>query len=135
LNASVAPEPLVAHPVVQERRYWSGYDTLRRRTLPVLPPHARAQNDEVERLLELVDARREAARCLRCDTHIVLDADRCVACGLCVDVCPYGCLALIANVGATASGSFALTLDERACIRCGLCVDRCPATALGLAHV
>ncbi len=28
------------------------------------------------------------------DTHVVLDADRCIGCGLCVSTCPSGALTL-----------------------------------------
>ncbi len=146
-NDIVAPEDVVVESEMRpsrridlDRRYWSGYDALSRRVLPVLPTSVRAQNDEVERMLDLSDAQREASRCLHCDSHIMLDAARCVACGLCVDVCPYGCIALVGTVqndavSPSAADLFALTLDERACIRCGLCVDRCPANALELASV
>ncbi len=126
-------------PLALERRYYSGYDIISRRELPVLPVVARAQDSEVEEVLTLKDARREASRCLLCDTHIVLDAPRCIACALCVDVCPYGCISLAevadGNVAAADAGRFALTLDETACIRCGLCVDRCPPHALDLIRV
>lgn len=138
IEADAPPMPM--RPAQHQRRYWSGYDVTARRSLPTLPPQERAHDDEVEKLLGLVDARVEASRCLHCDVHVMLDAARCVACGLCVDVCPYGCIALTragqssSQVDATVS-TFALTLDERACIRCGLCVDRCPADALALVGV
>jgi ferredoxin len=138
--ATTDGEAVVVEPVSMERRYWSGYDTIARRVLPVLPPTARTAESEVEHALALKDARREASRCLLCDTHIMLDASRCIACALCVDVCPYGCIALVNDLvdGEPADGdgaSFELTLDEASCIRCGLCVDRCPPHALDLVRV
>jgi formate dehydrogenase (NADP+) beta subunit len=136
-GAEASPPPPVAEPLALERRYWSGYDTIARRELPVLPTANRSRDGEVEGVLTLKDARREASRCLLCDTHIVLDAPLCIGCALCVDVCPYGCIALVADGdGPVASGaSLTLQLDETACIRCGLCVDRCPPHALDLIRV
>ncbi len=138
-NATHAATGEVLHvePLSMERRYWSGYDAIARRVLPVLPAIARAAETEVEGALSLKDARREASRCLLCDTHIVLEASRCIACALCVDVCPYGCIALAverpaSDVDSGLAGRFELTLDEASCIRCGLCVDRCPPHALDL---
>lgn len=128
-------------PVSMPHRAWSGYDIVPRRTLPVLAPAQRQALDEVEQLLEDLDARREAARCLQCDVHVVLEATRCVACGLCVDVCPYACIALTPlevsddpTVTPSATPALALTLDEAACVRCGLCIDRCPPHALSFAR-
>ncbi len=112
-------------------RVWTGYDVIARRVLPVLPLAERQMHDEVERVLRDDDAVAEATRCLHCDAHVMLDAARCVACALCVDVCPYGCLALLPH----GADTFALSLDETACIRCGLCIDRCPPGALSLERV
>lgn len=113
-------------------RYRSDYDRIRRHALPVIDAELRVRDGvrEVEGVLSDAVARREATRCLRCNTHVVLDAARCVACGLCVDVCPFSCLSL----GGGEEGDYLLSLDERACVRCGLCVDRCPAKALDLAR-
>jgi formate hydrogenlyase subunit 6/NADH:ubiquinone oxidoreductase subunit I len=63
----------------------------------------------------------------------MLDADRCIVCGLCVDVCPEGCLSIEPGTD-TPGGAWRFTLDETACLRCGLCVARCPAEALSLVH-
>ncbi len=133
VNASVT---LV--PVSMPHRAWSGYDTIPRRTLPVLAPTEREIHDEVEQLLGDLDAQREAGRCLQCDVHVVLEASACVACGLCVDVCPYACIALTplpsAKTPSGVSAPLALSLDEQACVRCGLCIDRCPPKALSFAR-
>lgn len=126
------PAPLTSTQGVGASRYRSDYDRIRRHALPVVDVETRVRNGdrEVEGVLSDTAARREATRCLRCNTHIVLDAARCVACGLCVDVCPFGCLSL----GGGEDGDYLLSLDEAACVRCGLCVDRCPAKAIDLAR-
>ncbi len=107
-------------------RFWSGYDDLARTSLPVLDPAQRDAVAEVEHSLETRGARVEAARCLRCDEHMQFSATRCIACALCVDVCPQSSLSLVP----AGNASLALIFDDSTCIRCGLCVHRCPTDAL-----
>ena len=51
----------------------------------------------------------------------IIDADECIACGVCVDTCPCGVLDL---------GDVAEVVDEDACIACGACLDACPSGAI-----
>ncbi|MBE6479858.1 MAG: 4Fe-4S binding protein [Atopobiaceae bacterium] len=51
----------------------------------------------------------------------IIDADECIACGVCVDTCPCGVLEL---------GDTAEVVDEDSCIACGACLDACPAGAI-----
>ncbi len=115
-----------APPLETETRFWSGYDELARTPLPVLDPSQRDAVSEVELSLETRVGRVEAARCLRCDEHMQFSAVRCIACALCVDVCPQSSLALVP----AGDESLALVFDDTTCIRCGLCVHRCPTDAL-----
>ncbi len=85
----------------------------------------------------------EAARCLQCQANIAIDADRCILCNGCVDVCPYGCIEML-GLGRLASidgepldrvdglnrQTVAMLIDEDSCIRCGKCVDWCPTSCL-----
>jgi NADPH-dependent glutamate synthase beta subunit-like oxidoreductase/ferredoxin len=125
------PEAPRAPPLEDPTRFWSGYDAVPRAELPKLPARARSGAEEVEGALPAEAARTEAFRCLRCDEHLQLSAPRCIACGLCVDVCPSGCLALVPD--AEAGEAARLLIDDDACIRCRLCVHRCPADALAFA--
>ncbi len=52
----------------------------------------------------------------------VIDEDRCVSCGLCIDGCPAEALEMNAVV----------TVDESRCTGCGACVDECPNGAIAL---
>ena len=127
-----APVPS-APPYREKKRYWSGFDAQPRVELPIQPLQARAASAEVEASLSAEAARREAERCLRCDEHLFLSSDRCIACGLCVDVCPYACLKM--EVADSRAAAIRFRFNDDACIRCRLCVDRCPADALGFERI
>jgi formate dehydrogenase (NADP+) beta subunit len=115
-----------APPLDAQTRFWSRYDDVPRTALPVLQPTRRDAIAEVEHGLSLSEGRVEGARCLRCDEQLQFAATRCIACALCVDVCPQASLALVPADGQ----ALALLFDDRTCIRCGLCVHRCPTDAL-----
>jgi len=60
---------------------------------------------------------------------VVIDAERCKGCGLCVKVCPQKILEL----GRTANGKgyYAVTmLEEEKCKGCAFCALLCPDVAL-----
>lgn len=115
-----------APPLRHPTRFWSGYADLKRAALPVLAPTDRDLLNEVEQGLPAAEGLREAARCLRCDEQLAFRDTRCIACGLCVDVCPQGSLALLP----AGPGTLGLTFHDESCIRCNLCVHRCPTDAL-----
>ena len=52
---------------------------------------------------------------------IWVDSARCTGCGVCVEVCPVGAIALENGKA---------RLDEAACTGCGACVDVCPEGAI-----
>ena len=53
-----------------------------------------------------------------------LDADRCVGCGSCTEVCPHGVFEL--------RGERAEIVDLDGCMECGACALNCPPGALSL---
>jgi NADPH-dependent glutamate synthase beta subunit-like oxidoreductase len=109
------------------------YDRIPRQEIPSLPTDRRIGLAEVETGYTQDEARREAQRCLRCFSNIQLDVDKCVLCGLCVDVCPFDLISMVPAADFDAGGAgTALLLDEEMCIRCGLCIERCPTDALSM---
>ena len=109
------------------------YDRVERHEPQTLPSERRIGLREVELGFTEAEARSEASRCLRCFSNIQMDAQLCVLCGLCVDVCPFDLISIrpAASVQAGSTGT-ALILDESRCIRCALCVGRCPTNALSV---
>lgn len=127
--------------------------SLAREKVPAQPIERRIGIAEVELGYEQPAAERQAQRCLNCGLHPIFNAERCVLCGGCVDVCPERCLKLV-DVGrlaeseelsrllrgrcGTASVSrenggaawSAMLKDEEKCLRCGLCARRCPTGAI-----
>ena len=112
------------------------WNVLERHNPPSLESDRRAES------LEIVEidytekaARRQAARCLRCNVNTVFETERCVACNGCVDVCPENLIRLVPL--AELIGEFpgedagaALIKDETTCIRCAMCASRCPTHAI-----
>ena len=55
-------------------------------------------------------------------TSLALDADACIGCGRCAEVCPHGVFAL--------SERKARIVRRDACMECGACSTNCPVSAL-----
>jgi len=104
--------------------------------VPSLAAERRIGFTEVEHGFTEDGAVREGFRCLRCFENIMLKADLCILCGLCVDVCPENCITIVRadHIGAGTAAQSALVLDEEVCIRCGLCINRCPPAALVMVY-
>ncbi len=125
------------------------YEKIRRRRIPTREALDRASGQQVEVGYSDEAAHAEAARCLRCWINTVFDSrqmkgSECIQCAGCVDVCPEGCIDLVAlsrisaqgdearrfllpdGADAPGAGGAALVKNEDACIRCGLCARRCP---------
>lgn len=51
---------------------------------------------------------------------VTINADECIACGVCVDACPQEALS-VADV---------CTVNADSCIDCGTCIDECPVGAI-----
>ena len=118
------------------RRLSTGYDAIERQTIPATPTERRVGFAEVEVGYDDEMATLEALRCLRCFENVMLDAELCILCGLCVDVCPTDCITIARadTIGLGAETQSVLLLGEDHCIRCGLCINRCPPGALYMGH-
>lgn len=118
----------------QFHRFDDSYDRIERVEVPTIATDRRIGLSEVEIGFTPEQARCEAQRCLRCFANILLDAEKCVLCALCVDVCPVKVISIVPGdeVDPEKVGSSALLLDEHGCIRCALCIERCPTDALSM---
>jgi NADPH-dependent glutamate synthase beta subunit-like oxidoreductase/ferredoxin len=122
----------------------------------LLPLQQRTGISEVEQDYDEETAVEQADRCLRCHIQTVFDADLCILCGGCVDVCPQNCYKMVrldkiqgnSRLEAIVETRYGISLDsfrkggqvldqgtamikdETRCIRCGLCAKRCPTGAI-----
>jgi NADPH-dependent glutamate synthase beta subunit-like oxidoreductase len=95
----------------------------------------------------------EVERCLNCDIETHFEANLCIECDACVDVCPVSCLTIAPAVdneidlrtmlsapavnltqdiyisAALPQTKRLMVKDEDICLHCGLCAERCPTAA------
>ena len=124
-----------------------GYEKCERETPPTISLDRRTGISEVETGYTETQARQQAERCLYCHIQTIYDAEKCVLCNRCVDICPEYCLKLVPldevelepgvkekimeNEGVGWGGPLSAMLkDDEKCIRCGLCAIRCPTDAM-----
>ncbi len=123
------------------------YEQHARQSPPTIELGRRTGISEVEEGYDEPAARRQAERCLACHVQTIYDAEKCVLCNRCVDVCPEYCLKLVPlaalNLDDTTKQRLlehytvdpfrpasAMLKDDDTCIRCGLCAVRCPTDAM-----
>ena len=123
------------------------YEKCEREAPPTISLDRRTGISEVEAGFGEAEARRQAERCLYCHIQTVYDAEKCVLCNRCVDICPEYRLKLVPlddldiepevkeriveNEGIGLGGPLSAMLkDDEKCIRCGLCAIRCPTDAM-----
>ncbi|MDC7228254.1 MAG: 4Fe-4S binding protein [Spirochaetales bacterium] len=56
--------------------------------------------------------------------HVIVDADLCKSCRVCVETCPNHCLEIGSEINAL--GYQAVRFDSEKCTACGLCFYVCP---------
>ncbi len=123
------------------------YEKCARETPPTISLNRRTGISEVETGYGEAEARQQAERCLYCHIQTIYDAEKCVLCNRCVDICPEYCLKLVPveelalepevkeriveQSGVWLTGPLSAMLkDDEKCIRCGLCAIRCPTDAM-----
>jgi NAD-dependent dihydropyrimidine dehydrogenase PreA subunit len=123
------------------------FEQYARQAPPTIDLQRRTGISEVEQGYNEEQARRQAERCLSCHIQTIYDAEKCVLCNRCVDICPEYCLKLVPlaqldvdeatkskllqqyNLDPFQTAS-AMLKDDDTCIRCGLCAIRCPTDAM-----
>ena len=124
------------------------YEQFEREAPATIDLQRRTGISEVELGYGEAAARRQAERCLKCHIQTIYDAEKCVMCNRCVDICPEYCLKLVPlnelaleqetaaeldslyGSGSGADAWSAMIKDDEKCIRCGLCAVRCPTDAM-----
>jgi len=133
------------------------YDSHVSDDLRQIVPHAakaktlRDRRVEVELGFDRKALRTEAERCYNCDVQTVFEADLCIECDACTDICPTSCINFIDNdseeqlrktlaipatnldqplyVSSELPTGRVMVKDENVCLHCGLCAERCPTAA------
>lgn len=98
-------------------------------------------------------AREQGMRCLRCHVNVVFDAEKCILCGLCINICPESILKMVPvtdvmgdeDVARLIETKYGVSQDEllpedgtvmlmdgTKCIRCALCAKICPVNCISM---
>lgn len=143
---------------VDDHHMPAGYMSIPRQVMPTLPIKKRMGITEVQLGFSDEQSALEGKRCLKCNINTIFNAEACILCGGCVDICPEFCLKMvpfseiemdihlqkllekkletdwkaIEKMDETEKRHLATFMikDEENCIRCGLCAKRCPTGAI-----
>lgn len=121
-----------------------GYEKFKYSFPKTIEAEKRTNTAEVEKVYDEQEAIEQAQRCLVCHVDTIYDAELCVLCGRCSDVCPQKCLKFVpleevdipenqqTAIPEHSAGEplTVLLKDDTDCIRCGLCAIRCPTEAM-----
>ena len=98
-------------------------------------------------------AREQGMRCLRCHVNVVFDAEKCILCGLCINICPESILKMVPVTDVVGDAEVArlieakygvpqeelrpddgtiMLMDGTKCIRCALCAKICPMDCISM---
>jgi NADPH-dependent glutamate synthase beta subunit-like oxidoreductase/ferredoxin len=98
-------------------------------------------------------AREQGMRCLRCHINVVFDAEKCILCGLCINICPESILKMVPVTDVVGDEDVArlieakygvpqdelrpedgtvMLMDGTKCIRCALCAKICPVNCISM---
>ena len=130
------------------------YDAFIRQEPPERETHSRSAGfDLVEFNYTEKAAREQGMRCLRCHVNVVFDAEKCILCGLCINICPESILKMVpvtdvtgdADVAALIEAKYGvpqeellpddgtiMLMDGTKCIRCALCAKICPMDCISM---
>ena len=139
---------------IHEWSFSNSYDANDRTIMPHVDLKKRFKklNIEVELGFTPELAIEEVERCLNCDIQTVFNADLCIECDACIDVCPVDCLTMTGNAeeeelrgqltapadnisqdlyvsAALPQTGRVMVKDEDVCVHCSLCAERCPTAA------
>ena len=64
---------------------------------------------------------------------IIINAERCKSCGLCIRECPQKAITMTAQMNE--KGYHIVTVDDEKCIKCGICHHICPDCVFELLEV
>ena len=139
---------------IHEWSYSNDFDGSERTLMPhvSLKERFKQLNIEVELGFSPELAAEEVERCLNCDIQTVFNADLCIECDACIDVCPVDSLTITHNgeeddlrtrltapadnatqdlyvSGELPQTGRVMVKDEDVCVHCSLCAERCPTAA------
>lgn len=130
------------------------YDSFVRQEPPELQVTNRSKGfDLIEFNYTEKAAREQGMRCLRCHVNVVFDAEKCILCGLCINICPESILKMVPVTDIVGDEQVAelieakygvpqnelmpddgtiMLMDGTKCIRCALCAKICPMDCISM---